>query len=85
MITDVQSYTIHREKKEVVESWISLFTIGEKFNAGAFSKRHLALLWRPVREDRKATIVKIIFTPIHINTVILPTKHSIGEAGSQKL
>ena len=30
MITGVESYTIHREKKEVVESWISLFTIGEK-------------------------------------------------------
>lgn len=39
MITDVQSYTIHREKKEAVESWISLFTIGEKFNAGAFLKK----------------------------------------------
>lgn len=39
MITDVQSYTIHREKKEVVESWISLFAIGEKIKAGAFLKK----------------------------------------------
>ena len=39
MITDEQSYAIHCEKKEAVESWISLFTVGEKFNAGAFSKK----------------------------------------------
>lgn len=63
MITDEQSYTIHCEKKEAVESWISLFTIGEKFYAGSFSqKRHLTLLWRSVREDRKVTIVKTFYT-----------------------
>lgn len=39
MITDEQSYAIHREKKEAVESWISLFTIGEKIKAGAFLKK----------------------------------------------